>query len=320
MYYVYEWYIVESGEVIYVGKGCRNRYKVKKHNKLFNEMIKRFHCESRILKQFNDEKEAFEYEFLRINEMKNIGQCVCNIYNGGFGGSGEWWTEELRKKYSENNVMKSEKQRKRMSDNNPMKDKIIAEKNNRKKRKAVVIGNNEYPSILIACQAYNTTSDVIATWCKKGINRYGEICHYKGQKQIEFTDKRYNKGGSKSVVYKNVTYESIKDFAYDIGISETTANSWLKRGFSPDGIPCRYKDDNREIEFINRYTKRNKDKARTVIINNIEYSSCEMASKQLHIPKSTLYKYLKGTSHNPKYCCEYGNQKPRRRNTDNSTS
>lgn len=26
-YYVYEWYIVETGEVFYLGKGCRNRYK-----------------------------------------------------------------------------------------------------------------------------------------------------------------------------------------------------------------------------------------------------------------------------------------------------
>lgn len=27
MFYVYEWYIVETGEIFYVGKGCKNRYK-----------------------------------------------------------------------------------------------------------------------------------------------------------------------------------------------------------------------------------------------------------------------------------------------------
>jgi hypothetical protein len=55
MYYVYEWYIIGTNEVIYVGKGTRLRYKVKKHNKLFNEMIRRFPCESRIVKEFENE-------------------------------------------------------------------------------------------------------------------------------------------------------------------------------------------------------------------------------------------------------------------------
>ena len=29
MYYVYEWYNVDTGEILYVGKGTGNRYKVK---------------------------------------------------------------------------------------------------------------------------------------------------------------------------------------------------------------------------------------------------------------------------------------------------
>ena len=128
MYYVYEWFIVETGEVIYVGKGTGRRYKVRKHNRLFNEMIRRFECDSRIVKEFGTEREAFEFEFVRINEMHERGQCVCNIHNGGYGGTVEWWTDELRAHYSEINVMKSEEQRKRMSENNPMKDKKIAEK------------------------------------------------------------------------------------------------------------------------------------------------------------------------------------------------
>ena len=42
MFYVYEWFIVETNFVFYVGKGCRNRYKVRKHNKLFNYIINLF--------------------------------------------------------------------------------------------------------------------------------------------------------------------------------------------------------------------------------------------------------------------------------------
>ena len=40
MFYVYEWYIVETGEIFYVGKGCKNRYKSTCHrNRLFDEFM-----------------------------------------------------------------------------------------------------------------------------------------------------------------------------------------------------------------------------------------------------------------------------------------
>lgn len=39
-YYVYEWFIEDSGEVFYVGKGRKQRYKtLKGRNKKFNEII-----------------------------------------------------------------------------------------------------------------------------------------------------------------------------------------------------------------------------------------------------------------------------------------
>lgn len=319
MYYVYEWFIVETGEVIYVGKGTGRRYKVRKHNRLFNEMIRRFECDSRIVKEFGTEREAFEFEFVRINEMHECGQCVCNIHNGGYGGTVEWWTDELLAHYSEINVMKSEEQRKRMSDNNPMKDKKIAEKTNSRKRKAVIIGEREYPSIKAVCEAYHTSSEVVATWCKKGVNAKGEKCKYKGLDQVDFTDKRYNKGGSRAVVYKDVRYECIKDFAIAIGIGERTASEWLKRGFNPDGIPCRYENDARELVFINKHVARNKAKSKPVIVNGVEYKSCEEASKALGIAKTTIYSYLQGIRKSTKYICKYGNQQPSRGNTDDST-
>ena len=132
MFYVYEWFIKENDEVIYVGKGCRRRYKVTKHNKFFNDMIKRFDCDSRIIKEFDNEKDAFSYEYERITELKAKGQCVCNIYEGGCGGTTDWWTEDKKQWYSEHNVMKNEAQRKRMSENNPMKNKSVALKVNKK--------------------------------------------------------------------------------------------------------------------------------------------------------------------------------------------
>lgn len=319
MYYVYEWYIKDTDEIIYVGKGTRNRYKVRKHNKLFNEMIRRFECDSRIVKEFKTEKEAFDYEYERINTLKEKNECVCNIHKGGYGGSTEWWNEELRKRYSEKNVMKSEYQRERMSKSNPMKDPVIAEKTNGQKRKAVIIGDIEYRSIKEAHIALNVTTETIVLWCNKGINSLGQKCRYKGKPQVEYEGKRYNKGGSKSVVYQGIEYECVKDFAVAIGIAENTAHSWLRRGYNPDGIPCRYKNDNRELYYENRFVKRNKARAKTVIVNGIEYKSCLDASQKLNIPKTTLYSYLQGRKYNPKCICKYGNQQPSQGNTDKST-
>ena len=319
MYYVYEWYIVATGEVIYVGKGTGRRYKVRKHNKLFNEMIRRFQCDSRIIKEFDTEQEAFDFEFIRVNEMRELGQCVCNIYNGGFGGTTEWWTDGLRKKYSDSNVMKSEIQRRRMSTNNPMKDKTIAEKVSSQKKKTVIIGEKEYPSIHEACIAYNTSWEIVSTWCKKGINAKGEKCRFKGEDQVEFTDKRFNKGSCRAVVFKGVEYESVKDFACDVGIGHRTACEWLKRGFNPDGVPCRYADDTRELTFINRHVARNKAKSKPVIVNGVEYKSVEEASDALHIAKTTIYAYLQGRRKGTNYICKYGNQQPSWGNTNNST-
>lgn len=50
MFYVYAWYIEETKEIIYIGKGTKHRYKCQKRNKIFNEMIKRFKCEPKIIK------------------------------------------------------------------------------------------------------------------------------------------------------------------------------------------------------------------------------------------------------------------------------
>lgn len=183
MFYVYEWYIKDTQEIIYVGKGCKNRYKVTKHNKFFNEMIKRYKCESRIIKEFKNEKDAFDYEYIRINELKKKGQCICNIYQGGTGGTVNWWTDELRKQYSENNVMKSEKQRERMKNNNPMSNNDIAEKTNGKKRRKVIIGNITYISIKEAKETLGVSYSNLMTWSKKGITPNGEKIKIEPQKQ-----------------------------------------------------------------------------------------------------------------------------------------
>ena len=178
MFYVYEWFIKDTEEIIYVGKGTKNRYKVRKHNQMFNEFIKRFNCDSRIFKYFDDEHSAYIGEEERIAELKAIGQCVCNINTGGKGGLSESWTPEKRRKYSENNVMKSSEQRKRMSANNPMKNPDIAKTVGEKHRKAVIIDGKIFDSVTEGA-LYIGTWDVYLTRCirKNGMCK-GHKCEY----------------------------------------------------------------------------------------------------------------------------------------------
>lgn len=314
MYYVYEFYNVDTNEVLYAGKGTNNRYKVRYgRNDLLTKAFEQYNCDSRIIKYFETEKEAFKYEYEYIKEMKEKGQCKCNIYSGGAGGSSEYWTEELRHEYSVNNIMKRPEQRQRMSENNPMKNKEIAEKVNSQKRRPVIINDIRYESIQAVKDAYNTDYDIIVSWCNKGINYKGELCRFEDSPQVIFSDKRYNKGGCKSVMYMGQQFESAKDCAEAFNVSENVMYSYLKRGFDLKGNKCRYLDDDRELTFVNPFQGK---KGKPVLINGIRYNSVSEASQILQIPKSTLYSYLQGKRKNPNYICIYDNQQPSQENVE----
>lgn len=201
MFYVYEWYIVETGEIIYVGKGCGRRYKVRKHNRFFNDMIRRYNCASRIVEKFENEKDAFDYEYTYIRTLKENGQCVCNIYDGGTGGTVSWWTDEIRTRYSEKNVMKSEMQRNRMKLNNPMKDPSVALKTNGQKRRKVTIDGTTYCSIKEAAEKYGVNNYTILSWCSKGISPNGKTCSIEPQKQYRH---KHNTQGNQKPSQGNV--------------------------------------------------------------------------------------------------------------------
>lgn len=307
MYYVYEWYEINTNEIFYVGKGCGERYKCRKRNNKFNEYVKNHECDSRIIKYFDTEQEAFEYEYIRIEELKMAGQCSCNVMKGGRGGTAECWSDESREYYSEHNIMKEKEQRERMSKFNPMKNKEIAIRTNSKKRKAVVIGDKEYESVKEAMLAYGICWDVFNNWCIKGTNPFGEKCKYKDEPQVESKDEQFNNKKCNSIIYGGTKYNSKTDLAKEKGVSPGTVSKWLRRGFGPHGVPCAF--DNSVTCSINKRVK-------PVIINGIEYKSCYAASKILNIPSSTLYSYLHGARTSTEYICEYGNQQPSQGNVN----
>lgn len=308
MFYVYEWFKKDTNEIIYVGKGTRNRYKVRKHNKLFNEIITAYDCDSRIVKYFETEEEAFNYEFQKVNELKTKGQCICNIYNGGFGGTQESWTEEKRKWYSDHNCMKSEKQRERMSKNNPMKNKVISEKVKSKNQRKVNINGVTYKSVGEACKVYNVSFDTMKVWCTKGINPKKELCRYDDENQKYYSNKRYNIGGCKQIQYKTTIYESVLDIAEELKISKYTIYRWAKKGFDDNGNICKYTNDKRDLTF--KPYVAGEEKRKPIIVNGILYNSKKEAEEKLNIKKGGLEPYIKGIRKNNKYICEYVNQQP----------
>ena len=101
-YYVYEWFIVDTGEVFYVGKGKGNRYKkTTKRNKFFTNMYTTHRCDVRIVFNNLTEDEAFQKEKERIAYYReNTNFRLTNVTDGGEGISGWNPPQEFRDKQS----------------------------------------------------------------------------------------------------------------------------------------------------------------------------------------------------------------------------
>lgn len=305
MFYTYEYYIVDTNEIIYVGKGKGNRYKTKKKNILLNRLLKDNKCDVRITHYYNTESEAFEAERLRINELKKIGQAICNKAIYSTGGIESVWNEERRKNMSINNPMKDINQRKRMSINNPMKDKSIAKLVGQKNRKKVRIDGIVFNGVKEASQYYNVSASSIKYWEKKG------KCEY--LKQEEEPKKIETLFHNHKIIYGDKIYNNVKELSLELNHTTSTINRWLKKGFSTDGIVCKYTDDNKEHIYI----KPNKTHNNIVIsINGIIYNSIREASSKTGYSTCTIRKYLNCLNKDKKLQCEYVNQQPIHENSE----
>lgn len=85
-FYIYEWFNIDTGEVFYVGKGKKYRYKNKsQRNQYFKNYINKHKCDVRKVFINLSEQEAFDREIKLIKSYKDIGQCKCNLSLGGEG-------------------------------------------------------------------------------------------------------------------------------------------------------------------------------------------------------------------------------------------
>lgn len=317
-FYVYKWYIKETGEIFYIGKGCNARYKqVRMRNKIFNEIYNNNVCESEILKFFKTEKEALKFENEQILLYKSMGQCKANLDNGGKGGMHFSWTKEMREYKSLYNPMKTPLQKRRMIEHNPMKNKEVSAKVRLANIKPVIIDNVRFESVKIASKHFNVSQSTIIKWCKKGFNYDMKSCYYDGETPKPITQKRYNLGGCRQVKYKNKVYESPIDIAKELGLHHSTIVKWLKKGFDPKGNSCQYLDDKNVYsykKFIN-----GEQNCCPVKVNGIKFKSIVEATKYFGVSKSTFAPYLAGKRKNTKYICEYVNQQPSYGKTEKST-
>ena len=79
IYYVYEWFIKETGQIFYVGKGKGNRYKNKNRNELFNKIMDKYECEVRFIKEGLTEYEALTLEEELMEQRDKEGEVLSNI-------------------------------------------------------------------------------------------------------------------------------------------------------------------------------------------------------------------------------------------------
>lgn len=77
-YYVYIWYLEDSKEVFYVGKGSGNRVtSMKDRNPHFRHIRNKCKCGYKIVRYFDNEEEAYDYELKLGKEYKAKGQAWC---------------------------------------------------------------------------------------------------------------------------------------------------------------------------------------------------------------------------------------------------
>jgi len=254
MFYVYKWYVESTGEVFYIGKGTKDRYKeTTRRNRVFKDeyLYKYNDCKVEIVQKFESEEEAFKAEAKLIAEYKAKGQAKANLDDGGKGGCNFVWTDEMRQYYSEHNVMKRPEQRQRMSENNPMKNPEVAKKVGLAHSLAVIIDGKEFVSLKEASNYFNVSGVTITNWCKKGINPKGQICQYKnGHGRKPCTIKVKNQ---KAVIVDEKYFPSIKEAASNFDFSACYLGEVLRKGKTNcKGHKCRYADQQPSQENVDK--------------------------------------------------------------------
>ena len=120
---MYEWYIIETNEVFYVGKGHNDRYKKSsRRNRFFQEVYKNNKCSSRIVMDGLSEDEAYEQEYKFIKYYReNTDYHLTNLADGGRISKNWKQSKESKEKIS--------KSSKKLWSNKEFKEKVVKLRN-----------------------------------------------------------------------------------------------------------------------------------------------------------------------------------------------
>ena len=102
-FYVYEHIRNDTGQIFYVGKGRKKRaYRSDGRNEYWKRIVKKSNGFSINFFATNlKEKDSFNLEIKRIDELRKKGILLCNLSNGGEGPAGIVPTEDHKRKISE---------------------------------------------------------------------------------------------------------------------------------------------------------------------------------------------------------------------------
>lgn len=218
-FYVYEWYIVDTNEVFYVGKGTGDRYKrLGGRNYFFQCMYNTHNCNVRKIYEHLTENEAFEKEIETIKFYReNTNYRLTNQTDGGEGVSGWIPTDEFRNKISKmvkgsNNPNYqnywSYEQKESLRQKQKCNPLYIGESNPNAKRIICVETGEVFNCIKFAKEKYNIKSDASITVALKNPTRTAGGMHWVNYSN-DFLDSDYRFAYLVDILKKNETSESL---------------------------------------------------------------------------------------------------------------
>jgi len=101
MFYIYEHLRLDNKVPFYIGKGCNDRaYWKKRNNKGWNNIVNKVGFEPKILKYFDDENDALDYEHMLIKKYREEGIELVNQTKYSSGGKKWAYTDEVKARQS----------------------------------------------------------------------------------------------------------------------------------------------------------------------------------------------------------------------------
>jgi hypothetical protein len=110
-YYLYHHIIPNTNEVFYVGVGNASRitsFRKSSRNKMWTEQFNKTGFIVKVIKEFDNMKEAYREEVKNIEELRSLGVKLANISGGGRGGQKgvKPWNAGIKNPFSKETLKK----------------------------------------------------------------------------------------------------------------------------------------------------------------------------------------------------------------------